>query len=394
MTNPLAHILIIGGGIAGPALALFLKRAGFSPTIYEAHTEAADDVGAFLNLAPNGLAVLETLGLTREVRDAGHPCQRNVFYNHRGRHIGAMEFTSQPSTEGSIIIKRGRLHRLLRDAVERDGIPIHFGKRLTDIRMDAGVTATFEDGTQAYGDLLIGCDGLHSRTRHWMLPTAPAPVDTGILDFGGFAHLPTLDPSDSTHMIFGKRAFFSYFVTPHHDVYWFGNVADPNPATSPRHPKPSAAWRQELQALYAADSAPIADILQAAEDKVGMWHVYDMPSLSTWHRGAVCLVGDAAHATSPHLGQGASQALEDTIVLAKCLRDLPTAALAFARYEAMRKPRAETLVAQARRTGSQKTPPSPLMAWFRDLLMPFFLKKGAADLAWVYNYRVAWQTPI
>lgn len=392
-THNSKQVLIIGGGIAGPALALCLQRAGMSPIIYEAYPAGAETVGAFLNIAPNGMNILETLGVAQAVRQVGFECAGNRFYNNEGKAIGEMEFNPDHRFgQGSVMIKRGLLHQVLREAVTVAGIPIEFNKRLTTYTVGEGVTAHFEDGTVAHGDMLIGCDGLHSRTRRILLPKAPQPTYTGIMDFGGFAQKPSLPPSPMTSMVFGKRAFFSYFVTTTGEIYWFGNYAQP---TAPERNKANgtdlAEVQQQLLALYEGAPAPIGELLLNSDGMVGQWPVYDMPVLATWHQGPVCLVGDAAHATSPHLGQGASQALEDVIVLAKCLRDSSTIAQAFDTYERLRKARAEALVAEARKMGNQKSPPTGMAAWFRDLLLPFFLKLTAKQTTWVYDYKVAWE---
>ena len=390
--NNRKQILIIGGGIAGPALALFLQRAGMSPVIYEAYPKGAEAVGTFLNIAPNGMNIVETLGVAEAIKRVGFPCAGNRFYNNQGKAIGELEFNpNHRFGQGSVMIKRGLLHHVLREAVEAAGIPIEFNKRLKSYTVGEGVTAHFEDGSVAQGDLLIGCDGLHSRVRQTMLPNAPTPTYTGVMDFGGFAQEPSLPASDMTQMLFGKRAFFSYFVTPTGEIYWFGNYAQATaPARGNAMGAPSIEMQKQLQALYADAPAPVEALLRGVGGMVGQWPVYDMPALPTWHQGDVCLVGDAAHATSPHLGQGASQALEDVIVLAKCLRDLPTPEQAFVAYEEQRKARAEALVAEARKIGNQKSPPTGMAAWFRDLLLPFFLKLTAKQTTWVYDYKVAW----
>jgi hypothetical protein len=104
----------------------------------------------------------------------------------------------------------------------------------------------------------------------------------------------------------------------------------------------------------------------------------------------VCLIGDAAHATSPHAGQGASLALEDAIVLARCLRDIPELGRAFTTFEAERRPRVEKLAREARRQGGRKAAGNSLSRHLRDLMLPFFLKQGVRSLRKVYDYRVDW----
>jgi 2-polyprenyl-6-methoxyphenol hydroxylase-like FAD-dependent oxidoreductase len=152
-------------------------------------------------------------------------------------------------------------------------------------------------------------------------------------------------------------------------------------------------WQQRLQSWHANDPAPIPEIIRSTKGIVGKWPVYDLPFLPTWHKGPVCLIGDAAHATSPHIGQGASLALEDAVVLARCLRDIPDLEWVFATYQGLRIERVETLVRQARRIGDRKIP-GPVAGWFRDLLLPLFLKAGANSMNWVYSYKVDWDEKV
>jgi 2-polyprenyl-6-methoxyphenol hydroxylase-like FAD-dependent oxidoreductase len=149
-----------------------------------------------------------------------------------------------------------------------------------------------------------------------------------------------------------------------------------------------------LLGVHRHDHEPIAGIIRSAEGRIGRFPIHDITSLPAWHRGPVCLIGDAAHATSPHAGQGASTALEDAIVLARCLRDLPDAEGAFAAFERLRKDRVERIVAGARRTGNQKVPSNALTRGLRDLVLPFFLRVGAKDAERIYSYRVNWDEKV
>jgi 2-polyprenyl-6-methoxyphenol hydroxylase-like FAD-dependent oxidoreductase len=191
------------------------------------------------------------------------------------------------------------------------------------------------------------------------------------------------------HMTFGRRAFFGHLAKPGGELYWFSNVAWP---VEPRRGELQAiaddAWRRRLLELHGDAPAPIPDIIQATTGEIGKWAIYDLPSLATWHEGPVCLIGDAAHATSPHVGQGASLALEDAIVLTKCLRDVPNVEEAFATYERLRKDRVEALVKEARRTGDRKAPSNRVTRRIRDLVLPFFLKLGVKNTRPVYAYKV------
>ena len=393
--------LIIGCGIAGPVLALFLQRVGIEAEIYEAQPATDDQAGSFLNVAANGMDVLTTLGLGDQLFAEGFPCSRMIMWSSNGKRLGeVLNAGAQDPDATSVIIKRTVLHRIVRNEAMRQGIKIAFDKRLTDIQVatDQRVTANFADGTTATGDLLIGCDGIHSRTRHFVLPNAPPPVYTGLVSAGGFAQSEDLPPTPHTqHFVFGKRAFFGYLVKPDGEIYWFENHDVPGePRRSGLAAIAQAEWREKLLNLHRDDQPFINDIMRTTEGEIAVYPIYDIPSLPRWHKGPVVLIGDAAHATSPSAGQGASLALEDAIVLAQCLRDIPQLADAFVTYEGLRRKRAEKIVKFSRERGSNKALANPVARWFRDLMMPFFLKRfaNATSFAWLYTYKVDWQQKI
>jgi len=138
--------------------------------------------------------------------------------------------------------------------------------------------------------------------------------------------------------------------------------------------------------LFADDAGPASDIISATTNELAAFPLYDMPVVPTWHRDAMVIIGDAAHATSPSSGQGASMAIEDAIVLAKCLRDCDGIRQAFATYEGLRgNASSRTQRASDRARGT-------VGRWFRDLLMPLALKLFASPNAhaWLYGYHNDW----
>ncbi|GAB3907963.1 FAD-dependent monooxygenase [Larkinella knui] len=392
--------LIIGCGIAGPVVALFLQQVGIDAEIYESQPAGRDEAGAFLNLAPNGVNVLKALDIDHLLAADGFHSVGMDFFNGDGKLLAQLESSDEEERFGSrnVMIKRGRLQQVLRDEAIRRNIPVQYGKKLTGIQLNGfqNITARFEDGTSAEGNFLIGCDGIHSRTRQLILPNAPRPAYTGMVDCGGFAQCPAgLSTSGAMQMIFGKKAFFGYIAKPDGEVYWFSNV--PWPKEPKRHELNAIsadAWRQQLLHNHGNDPAPVPEIIESTPGEIGKWPVYDMPSLPTWHKGLVCLVGDAAHATSPHSGQGASLALEDAAVLAQCLRDSLKVEHGFAKFESLRRERVEKIVKQARRTGNGKMVTNPVAVWFRDLVLPFFIKQGAKASEEVLSYKVDWEKEV
>jgi len=383
--------LIIGCGIAGPVLAMFLQRAGISAVIYEGRPAPRDEEGAFLNLAPNGLAVLDQLDVADQVVAYGSPTTTTIFQNHRGKRLGE-------NPETTTLIKRGLLNRALREAAIDRGITVEWNKRLVDVEItpQRTVVARFEDGSEAHGDFLVGCDGIHSRTRRVVMPNAPRPQYTGTIDCGAFTRLPHVKSTDGAmYMTFGLKGFFGYQVVPDGEIYWFENFwQEAEPDRAKLEAISTEDYKARLLELHKDDHDPICDIIRSTEGLIARWPIYDLPPLDTWHKGPVCLIGDAAHATSPHVGQGASMALEDAIVLAKCLRDIGEIERAFETFEKIRKERVERAVKQARRTGNQKSPGNAFGRAVRDLILPFFLKQGVKQVQWIYEYRVDWDEKV
>ena len=389
--------LVIGCGIGGPAVALFLRRAGIDAEIHEAQSASDDEGGHFLNVSSNGLDVLKSLGLEQAVAAEGFPIPRMIMSNGNGKKLGEIRNGAAPGEgEPSVIVRRGSLHRTLREEAERQGIPIFRGRQLRsiDLTADQTVIAHFSDGSTAEGDFLIGCDGIHSTTRRMISPDAPLPAYTGLLSCGGFARSSTLRPTpDTQHFVFGKRAFFGYFVKESGEIWWFSNIAWPG---EPRRSELAAIgqeeWRRMLLDLHGDDQPFIQDIIRATTGEIGVYPIHDLQSTPIWHKGPIVLMGDAAHATSPSAGQGASLALEDAIVLAKCLRDLPRLEDAFTAYERLRRERAEKIVRFARRRGTSKAASNAVTRWLRDLMLPLVLRfvANSRELDWVYAYRVDW----
>jgi FAD-dependent urate hydroxylase len=387
------HALVIGCGIAGPVVAMALRHYGMDTAIYEARDTPGERVGLFLGVAPNGINALKLIGLDGVVTDAGFPMARAVFANRHGHGIGDVDMGGESERFGAAttMIRRAELHRVLRDEVLRRGIPIVVGKRLRRIEHEASgrVRAIFADDSDARGDMMIGCDGIHSDVRDFVARGTVKPTYTGVVGCGGVVPFtPRGVEVGVMHLTFGAQAFFGYFSTPQGETAWFNNLAWPNePSRDELAAIAPAQWRERLLALHGRDHAPIPELVAAPQSELLQIAIHDMPSLPAWHRGPVCLVGDAAHATSPHGGQGASMAIEDAIVLARCVRDSIDPGQAFATYQALRKPRVERLVQQARRAGQQRVTTNPVALWLRDRLMPLFLRHSGHTMDWVYSYR-------
>lgn len=389
--------LVIGAGVAGPVAAIALQRAGIAATVYEAQDGAADERGAFLTLRVNGIDALRTLGIGHILDGRGFPTPVMRFRSGTGKLLGHGS-TGAPLPDGtvSITLRRADLYRALRDEAERRGIPIEHGRRLADARPGPdGVRAEFTDGSTATGDILVGADGVHSRVRRVIDPSA-GPRYLRVLDIGGYAPPQELDIAPGEYeMVFGKRAFFGYAVAPDGAVWWFANPPQrTEPARGELAKITTEQWRARLLELFAHDRTPACAIIGSTPGELSGWATYDLPSVRRWHRDRMIVIGDAAHATSPSSGQGASMAIEDAVELGRCLRDLPVPDAAFAAYERLRRRRVEQMVAAGARTSNTKAA-GPVARVLRDAILPIFLRRqGAEAAAWLHGHHIAWDAPV
>jgi 2-polyprenyl-6-methoxyphenol hydroxylase-like FAD-dependent oxidoreductase len=389
--------LIIGGGIAGPATALALHKAGMRPTIYEAYPSPAEGIGGVLALAPNGMNALRIIGLDQEVERIGQPMRGTIIANGRGKQL--MAFSGIADLPASQVVWRAELCRVLHDAIVAEGIRTEFGKRLAGID-DAsdGITAHFSDGSTATTDVLVGADGIHSTVRTLIDPNAPRPKYDGLLGFGASADIDVPGQPDAMYFVFGKRAFLGYWRQPEGRTAWFSNLPHAQPISAAQAREvPAADWLRQLREIY-EDDVPARDLLRhTSAGELFVLGALDMlPPVTHWHHGRMVLVGDSAHAPNHSSGQGASLAIESAIELARCLRDLPDVPAAFSAYEGLRRPRVTRIAAEAAKTNNRKAA-GPLTSALMSLAMPLAAKtfmKPEKMFGWVQGYRINWDEAV
>ena len=392
--------LVIGGGLAGPAAAMALAKAGIEPTIYEARAEGAPVRGGGFNIASNGLDALAAIDALDATAGLGLPAPRLSFSGRGGRPLGTVATgLPAPGAQDTTSFKRHDLFAALQGEAARRGIETRYRKRLTGLDQASGsVTARFDDGTTATGDILVGADGIHSAVRPAIDPAAPAPRYTGLVSFGGFAPNPGLTPEPGLwKMAFGKKAFFGWFVPDDTQAWWFISMPSDRPLGRDQIlGEGLPVWSKRLAGLFEGENVPAAEIVAAqGDDIIVVGAEHDLPSVPTWHRGRVIIVGDAAHAASTSSGQGASMAIEDAVILGQCLRDCAGPQDAFATFSGLRRDRVAKVVALGAKTASSKAA-GPAGAFFRDALMRFgfrfFYKPESA--AWLLGQHIAWDEPV
>jgi 2-polyprenyl-6-methoxyphenol hydroxylase-like FAD-dependent oxidoreductase len=385
--------LIIGAGIAGPVTAIFLKRAGFDVQLFEAWPYSTG-IGGGLQIAPNGMHVLAEIGLADEMIAAGSVCEAFEFLTQTGGRISSINRNmKQRFGQPAVNMCRSTLLEALVNKAWCENVELHFEKRLARIedRADQPIVVHFSDGTHAEGDFVIGADGVHSMVRRHVIPDGPRPFDTGLIGFGGFVPRALIEDcgiGQNVMATFGQSGFFGYgFASPAPEtgaMWW---------STQPSHGVDAATFRamdqdavrQHLLDFHAGWHDPIPRILEAA-DNIAVTDTLDVATLPTWSRGRTLLIGDAAHATSPHAGQGASLALEDAMRLGRLMAQHDELRQTFQSFEEERRGRAEKIVAIARRNGNNKHAFSATGAWARDWMLRLLIPLTSKGMDFMYAY--------
>lgn len=392
--------LVVGGGVAGPAAALALAKAGIEPLVLERRPVVDPEIGSWLTVAPNGINALEAIDALEAVREQGVASRANIMYGATGHRLGRVSL-GRPLDNGlvALTMKRSWIAARLEREAERRGIVVRRGAEVSDVtNADDHVEATLTDGTVLTADLLVGADGVHSRVRQAIDAQAPAARYVGLTNFGGMTRgtsiADDLEP-EAWHFIFGSKAFFGAHPTPTGDVVWFVNVPEPEITRERRSGTTEEEWTQRLLSLVRDDAGSAAELVSTGRLELAGDNTYDVGHVPTWFRGRMVIIGDAAHAPSPSSGQGASMALEDAVVLAQALRDHADVPTAFAAYEGARRERVEKIVAAGARSSSSKIP-GPLGRRVQALMLRLILRYMITDrrVAWINEHRIRWEDAV
>jgi 2-polyprenyl-6-methoxyphenol hydroxylase-like FAD-dependent oxidoreductase len=372
--------IIIGGGIGGLCAGIALQRAGVRVAVYEA-APAPREIGAGLTLWPNAIRALDQLGLGAAVGALGVIDRHGgAIADWRGRQLVTLPAAALAARFGApiVVVHRAEFAALLADALGHAAI--HYNARLRAFEPDESgqVVALFADGREARGDLLIGVDGLRSATRQQLFG-GPAPR------YAGYTAWRAIVPYDHGRVplwgeLWGRGLRFGLAPIGADRVYYFATRN--GPAGSDRGGTPESR-RAELLRLFGGWADPVPGLLAATDPALLLQNdIEELPPLPRWGAGRVTLLGDAAHAMTPNLGQGACQAIEDAVVLAASLRDATDVPDALWRYEAQRRPHVTRIQRQARLIGWVGQWSHPLACALRNRgigLVPSGLRLRAFD---------------
>lgn len=344
--------VVVGGGIGGMAAAVALARAGIDVQVYEQARELTE-VGAGVSLAPNGLRMLDRLGVGEGIQQLG------------ARHISTQLRLAggQPARhEPHQFAQPGRnvgIHRADLLALLAEQLPpgtVRTGHRCTDAGQDADVvTIGFGNGTSVTADVVIGADGIHSVLQGFVVDPAE-PVFSGVVAYRGLVPSMAGYPAGTMRMWVGESKHFLVFpVRAGQLLNYVGFVQS---GTSVRESWSAAGDPAALAAHFTGWDSVIGEIIAAITGPGGsgfQWGMYDRVPLPRWSSGRLTLLGDAAHPMLPHLGQGVNQALEDAVALAELLGACASPAgvpRALAAYEKLRRDRTAQVQLGSRRNGA------------------------------------------
>lgn len=334
-------INIIGAGIGGLTAAISLRKKGHEVELFEA-AENLRPIGAGIIMASNAMQIARRLGFADDIVQNGNVLQTFGVANHLEQALQIMDIEAIKAKFGepSVAIHRGVLQQILLTHLQ--AIPLHLHKRLKDIEQSSTgkVIATFEDGSRAESDLLIGADGLRSATRKAIFGEKPLRYSSHTCWRGILQHqLPEAQRGLELWAKTGGKRIAMIQLAPNQVYFYY---------TEKR--KPGFKIPKEMQLTYLQDQlhefpAWYAELIgKVNPDDIFHDDLYDLKHLPTWHQGNVLLLGDAAHATTPNMGQGGCQAIEDAWYLAEYLEQYPKLADALAAYEKFRRPKVNFVV--------------------------------------------------
>jgi salicylate hydroxylase len=344
--------IVVGGGIGGTAAAVALARAGLDVQVYEQAQHLAE-VGAGVSLAPNGLRMLERLGVGERTGQLGarHASTQLMLSDGRPARHEPHQFAQAGRNVG---IHRADLLALLAGQLAPG--TVRTGHQCVSLSQDAGrATVGFANGTRATADVVIGADGIHSVLQGFVV--APAePVFSGVVAYRGLVPRLAEYPADTMRMWVGQSKHFLVFpVRAGQLLNYVGFVPSD---TSVRESWSAPGDPAALAAHFAGWDPAIGQVIAAISDRGGsgfQWGMYDRAPLPRWSNRRLTLLGDAAHPMLPHLGQGVNQALEDAVALATLLGASPGSADvpgALAAYEHLRRDRTARVQLGSRRNGA------------------------------------------
>jgi 2-polyprenyl-6-methoxyphenol hydroxylase-like FAD-dependent oxidoreductase len=356
--------IIIGAGVGGLTAAIALRRIGMQPVVFERASDVRKiQIGGGLQVWTNAMKAMRQLDLMDSLLAASAELGQCEFRTWSGDVMIGWSVCENSRKLGapSVGVSRVDLHKVLLDAL--GDAAVRLNAECTGFTQDMdGVTVRFADGQEERGALLVAADGARSTLRNQLL--GPSPVK-----YAGYSVWQTvgqlnspLPPDDLFGMWYGRGKRFIYYQVAPRQQHWAAVVNTP-PGGIRFRDGPKAG----LLDWYRGWQKPIESMIEATdESEISRVDIYGRRPLSTWGSGRVTLLGDAAHPITLNLGQGACQAIEDAVVLAKHLQTAPDLVAGLRTYEGARMERTADLMTRAWRFGVIGQLNNPVLCWARE----------------------------
>jgi 2-polyprenyl-6-methoxyphenol hydroxylase-like FAD-dependent oxidoreductase len=350
------RVLVVGGGIGGLSAAIALRSRGVDVDVVEINPKW-DVYGVGIIQPANAVRALDSLGLAERAVEQGFAMKGSRFHDSQGNLLGEVPALDvlgpkYPPMNG---ITRPKLHALFQEAVKESGADVRLGVTVDRIGDDGHVV--FSEGREGDYDLVVGADGIHSRVRALVFPDAPAPEYTGQIVWR--YNVPRAEGLETLDMFVGSNGKAGFVPLSPELMYILYIEAVPAEDVKMPEGRLAEIFRERL----AEFGGPVAEVRDGHITDPARVVVRPVESLlveKPWHRGRVVLLGDSAHATSPHVGQGGAMAMEDALVLAEEVTNGDDSEAALERYADRRYPRCREIWEISRQIGVweiEHTPP-------------------------------------
>lgn len=386
MTVSGQKIIIIGAGIGGLAAALSLRRSGAEVTVLE-QAEAITEVGAGLQISPNGAAVLRALGLEQRLAEAAPRARAVVLRDYRrAGEVVRLDLARLAPDQCYYLVHRADLIDLLAHAVRSAGVQVRLLQQVTSVQDGPRPRVHLANGATKEADLVIGADGLHSPSRAVLNGNETARF-TGQVAWRATVPVPEDTPHEAQVFMGPGQHLVAY---PLRDGRLMNLVA-----VQERRDWVAEGWNhrddpEALRSAFGAFRGPAQDLLERVET-VWLWGLFRHPVAQNWHGERLALLGDAAHPTLPFLAQGANMALEDAWTLARCLEQSAGTPQALAQYQSLRHARVERVIGAANSNAWKYHLRAPFRApahLVLNLAGRFAPSRMVHQFDWLYGYDV------
>jgi len=354
---------IIGAGIGGLTTAIALEQKGIETRVFE-QAEQIKPVGAGIILASNAMQVYEKLGLRKVIEESGNPISLMNITKPSLTPVSKIDlsyFERKHNTK-NIAIHRGKLQQILLEELKSSKIKLNH--KLSAINQQTkGYTLIFENGEQVQSSIIIGADGLNSIVRQNILPDNRIRNANQICWRGIAEYKLPMKFRNELNEAWGKSERFGFVQIAENKVYWYALKA----FKKNRH----EFSINDLSLYFNKYNSVVRGLVKSTKkEQVVTAEISDLEPTNIWHKANICLIGDAAHATTPNMGQGACQAIEDAYVLSQCI-DRYEIRKAFDTYQSLRLPKAHQIVKASWFVGKIAHLTNPLLVGLRNLILRF-----------------------